>query len=141
MADVISVVDIEEVLVEDLSALASRLGVGIAFSGTPVSPSLGEGQSLPYVALTRVGGSRRSLVVDEFQLTADTYAETWADATEAAGMVAGLVTSLPHVDVPTQIVDVSIDTLPYELPDSGEPGIPRMRALFSVIVRGDVAAI
>lgn len=142
MADVVIARDIEGALVADLSAIASSLGLDIAFSGTPVSPELGRGQSLPYVVLSLVGGDRRSVVVDERQLVADVYDATWADAARSAGLVVGLLTSLPmRSDTSTHWPDVRIDTLPYELPDTGEPSIPRMRMLVTAITRGEVAAL
>lgn len=141
MPDIVTAIDVEDALVTDLSSIAAQLDIDVEFSGTPTSPDLGQGQALPYAAMSLVGGERRSLVVDERQLVVDVYDETWAAATDAAGVVAGLITSLPMwTGLSTSWADARIDTLPYELPDTGEPGIPRMRMLVTVIVRGEILA-
>lgn len=142
MAEIISAIDVEDALVTDLADIADRAGYPIAFSGTPISPDLGGEQPLPYAALSLVGGERRSLVVDERQLVADVYGASWADATAAADIVAGMIASLPYwAGLSVGWYDARIDTMPYELPDTGAPGIPRMRMLFTVIVRGQTALV
>lgn len=138
---VLSSVDIEDTLRQDLTTLYASLDIaGVSFSAPPVPPTLGE---LPatgtQVCLTRVGGGRSSLVVDSHTISIDVYDSDWQSSLDAANLLAGVISQLPYQSgLLVQYCSVSIDTLPYALPDTSNPVFPRVRMLVTLTVKSDI---
>ena len=138
---VLSSVDIEDTLRQDLTSLYATLDIeGVSFSAPPVPPTLGE---LPatgtQVCLTRVGGGRSSLVVDSHTISIDVYDSDWQSSLDAANLLAGVISQLPFQSgLLLQYHSVSIDTLPYELPDTSNPVFPRVRMLVTIIIKSGI---
>ena len=138
---VLSSVDIEDTLRQDLTTLYATLDIeGVSFSAPPVPPTLGE---LPatgtQVCLTRVGGGRSSLVVDSHTISIDVYDQDWQSSLDAANLLAGVISQLPFQSgLLMQYHAVSIDTLPYALPDTSNPVFPRVRMLVTIIIKSGI---
>lgn len=138
---VLSSVDIEDTLRQDLATLYASLDIeGVSFSAPPVPPTLGE---LPatgtQVCLTRVGGGRSSLVVDSHTISIDVYDRDWQSSLDAANLLAGVISQLPFQSgLLMQYHSVSIDTLPYALPDTSNPVFPRVRMLVTLTAKSDI---
>lgn len=138
---VLTSVDIEDTLRQDLATLYATLDIeDVSFSAPPVPPTLGE---LPatgtQVCLTRVGGGRSSLVVDSHTISIDVYDSDWQLSLDAANLLAGVISQLPFQSgLLLQYRSVSIDTLPYALPDTSNPVFPRVRMLVTLTVKSDI---
>lgn len=144
MMQIVSPIDIEDALRIDLTTLYENLGLtGVTFSAPPVEPTLGE---LPatgvVVCFRRVGGTRDDLVVDTHAVSVDVYAATWGDAIDEANRLAGVIAQIPYqatTSIRYQAVD--IQTAPYELPDTSNPVMPRVRMLINIIVKAAVSEL
>lgn len=141
MMQLVSPIDIEDALRIDLTTLYESLSIDdVTFSAPPVEPTLGE---LPatgvVVCFRRVGGTRDDLVVDTHAVSVDVYATTWADAIDEANRLAGVIAQLPYqanTRIRYQAVDIA--TAPYELPDTSNPVMPRIRMLINIITKAAV---
>lgn len=141
MMQIVSPIDIEDALRIDLTTLYASLSITrVTFSAPPVEPTLGE---LPatgvVVCFRRVGGTRDDLVVDTHAVSIDVYAATWADAIDEANRLAGVLAQLPY-QATTRIRYQSVNTAtaPYELPDTSNPVMPRVRMLINIITKAAV---
>lgn len=141
MMQIVSPIDIEDALRIDLSALYEALDItGVTFSAPPVEPTLGEIPATGVlVCFKRVGGARGGLVVDTHAVSVDLYATTWAEATEEANRLAGVMTQLPYqATTALQYHMVELATTPYAAPDTSNPVMPRVRMLINVIVKAAI---
>lgn len=123
-------VDAEALLVQEVTRLIPDIYVC-----APPLPANIE-QTLPHILITRTGGSRTNIVMDEHQLSIDVRAPTWAQATNLADQVTGSIAQL--ADDPHSLNDwraATILTLPYANPDPSHPTIPRMTSLVSLSCR------
>ncbi|MBW3077690.1 hypothetical protein [Bifidobacterium simiiventris] len=114
-------VDVEDLLVRELTH-----GLDDATACAPPLPRDFD-QHMPHLLVTRTGGTRLNMVIDQHLLSIDVRAPTWMQATQAADRAAGLVATLPIQ--PGSLFDwrdAQITTLPYANPDPDHPGIPRV---------------
>lgn len=141
MMQIVSPIDIEDALRIDLTTLYESLSItGVTFSAPPVEPTLGE---LPatgvIVCFRRVGGTRDDLVVDTHAVSVDVYAGSWADAIDEANRLSGVLSQLPYQSTThIRYQAVEIATAPYELPDTSNPVMPRVRMLINIITKAAV---
>lgn len=144
MMQIVSPIDIEDALRLDLTTLYESLGItGVTFSAPPVEPTLGE---LPaagvIVFFRRVGGTRDAIVVDTHAVSVDLYADTWDEAIAEGDRLAGVLAQLPYQST-TRIRYQSVDiaTAPYELPDTSNPVMPRVRMLINIITKAAITEL
>lgn len=137
-------VDIEDTLRVDLSTIYEALGEDdVRVAAMPVPPELGE---LPHsgtlICLRRVGGTRESLVVDTHAVSLDVYTQTWGESIAAANRLAGIITMLPHIaGLSVQYNATSITAQPYELPDTSNPVLPRVRLSAEFEVKASIETL
>ena len=140
---VTAAVDIEEALRVDLSDIYVRLGRSAQIVATALPADLGEipqGEGL--IAIRRVGGTRTDLVNDTMALTIDVYYETWDESMTEANFLAGIISQLPYQsDTSIPYLRTNISTMPYALPDTGNPVFPRVRMLVEVGVKAQIESI
>lgn len=133
-------IDIEDALQKDLSQAAQQGGFSIGVSATPVPSDLGK--TIPYAVVTKVGGVRNDIVVDEHIVSIDVWDKRWALVTESANKLAAFLMALP--DTPGTSVDylsVRMDVLPYNNPDVRHVDLPRASFTAAVATRPAVLAI
>lgn len=114
----------------DIEDVVSR-AVGI--HGTPVPADLGA--SLPYAMVTRTGGGRNGLVVDNHYVDIDVWSESddWAGATEyAARLEAAILESKGCEYAGAVICAASVESHPYNNPDPDHPTLARVT--FSMLI-------
>lgn len=130
MSNILRTIDIEDALQQALNA------EGIAACAPPVPADLGS--TLPFVVLTRTGGSEQSLVQDWHYVSVDVYAATVASAMTAASFLTAWFRALPGSTiggVPCYKCD--INAYPYNNTDQDNPKLAR--ATFGVHVLTRVA--
>ncbi|OXM99878.1 DUF3168 domain-containing protein [Bifidobacterium vansinderenii] len=127
-------IDVEDLLRNDLLRM---LPDDVHVAAPPLPRALAG--TLPYVLLTRVGGSRVNIVMDAHRVSIDVYSTSWSAATSLADMVGGAVAQLSNA--PQRVGDwrgSNIITLPYANPDPDHPTIPRMTLLVELMHRSNV---
>lgn len=136
-------VDIEEALRVDLSDIYERLGKSAQIVATMLPADLGEiPQGDGLIAIRRVGGSRTDLVSDTMALVIDVYYGTWEASMTEANFLAGIISQLPYQDdTSTQYLRADISTMPYALPDAGNPVFPRVRMLVEMGVKARIETL
>ena len=136
----LATVDIEDALQRDLSEAARLSGFSIGVSATPVPDNLGE--TIPYAVVTKVGGSRSDIVVDEHFVSIDVWDKRWALVTDSASKMVALLLALP--DMPDTSVDylkIDLQISPYNNPDIRHVDLPRATFTAAVTTRSAVLAI
>lgn len=142
MSQLITSIDIEEQLQADLSAILAADGDTSDVSASPLPPNLGELPAGRLVAIRRIGGERANLVIDTHSVSVDVYAPSWAEAVEESEHVLAVISSLPYRnDVGIQYHAAYPEVLPYELPDTSNPILPRMRMSFQIITKAIVTEV
>ena len=119
--------DIETALYELLTA------EGHSASAHVVPATLGA--HYPHVHVTRTGGYTTSRVIESNSVDFDVYAETQADAMEAASDLCGWVRDLEGATVGTPCYSSEITTLPYRNPDPRHPNIGRATFKAQITIR------
>lgn len=128
MNNVLRTIDIEDALQAALNA------DGFVACAPPVPPTLGS--TLPFVVLTRTGGSTCSLVQDWHYVSVDVYASTWADAQAQASQLTAWFRALAGTTlggVPCYKCD--INAYPYNNTDTDHPTIARVTFNAHVLTR------
>lgn len=124
---VVSPIDIEDVLRIDLAALASSYRV----FAPPVPTDLQAGD----VMITALGGAAVSGSSHEYDVSVDVYEEDEAAAAISANEIHGLVVSLPVMSTSTQYSDARAG-LPYDNHDPNAPQLSRRTFRATVICPG-----
>lgn len=107
---------------------------------TPIPANLGT--SLPYAVVTRTGGGRADLVVDNHFVDVDVYSYDgdWAGATdEAATLIAHACELGGTTSVGALICAVTVETMPYNNPDPDHPSLARSTFSLRVTARAEVS--
>lgn len=127
--------DIEDALRVDLTTAAELGGFSCAFGAPPTPKNLGD--VLPYARIERLGGRRDSLVVDLHDVAIDVWADTWAEAQEAANKVVALLCGLPYADgeLAHDYLGADLNALPYNNPDPQHEDLPRVSFNATVTAR------
>jgi len=125
---VVTPIDIADALRVDLSAAVDEL----RFCCIPIPPDLKPGD----VVIESLGGSSVSGASDVYDVTFGVYAVDDAEATQAANMLNGIVSSLPLRDTMTQYSDVSTRK-PYADNDPRAPQLSRQSFRASIICPGE----
>lgn len=121
-------IDIEDAV---RSAIASP---SLGASAPPVPPDLGE--VLPWVHVTRTGGSEAGPVLDAHLLDLDVYHAAEASAMETAGALCGAVRDLAGRELGgVPCYRASVTTLPYNNPDPRHPTLARCTLKIQVLTR------
>lgn len=97
---------------------------GWASCAPPLPSTLGS--TLPFVCVTRTGGTRSAFVQDDHAVTFDVYADTESAAMESACDLTAWAADLVGSDIggePCHLV--SIGALPYSNPDPRHPTLAR----------------
>ena len=141
MNELVTPIDIE-------AAMAGWLeSNGVTASAPPLSQDYAD--RLPFVLVTRTGGSQRTRVLSTHSIDVDVYAATWAEAQTAANRIAGIVSKAEAEDL-TWNEDgrtllcpcyTSIANLPYNNPDPRHPNVPRVTFSATVTTRAFVSEI
>lgn len=132
--DVVIFPDIEELLVEYLSAELLEMGVGV-----PVLTQIPAQRPESFVSVPRVGGPRRNQVVDAATISADSWALRPKAAHDLAQVVRGLIGALPGQSLGGYpIYRVTEFTGPGNLPDPRSQHA-RYTQAFSILIRGFAA--
>ena len=138
MTQRIEPIDVENALVNDLTTLAKSGGLSFGVLAPPVPSTL----SADTVCVTRTGGGRTSLVIDQPLVSVDAWSDTWEGATGLADTACGLVAALPFATgTATQWLEPEggvVVTLPYANPDPLHPTLPRCTFLVRLGVRARV---
>ena len=120
---------------------------GVTASAPPLSQDYAD--RLPFVLITRTGGSQRSRVLSTHSIDVDVYAATWAEAQSAANRIAGIVAKAEAEDLtwgdggrtlrcPCY---TSVSNLPYNNPDPRHPNVPRVTFSATVTTRAFVSEL
>lgn len=97
---------------------------GLYACATPIPEDLGA--VLPLAVVYNVGGERVGLTVDRAAVSVDVYAQTPADAMNAAAVACAACAALPEYSGGAcQWYQCDVSTLPYDNPDPRHPTIPR----------------
>lgn len=120
-------VDIETALYDLLTA------DGYSASAHVIPATLEKG--LPHVHVVRTGGYTDDLVMDFNSVDFDVYAETQADAMEAARTLTGWIRSLEGGNIVTPCYSAEVSTLPYHNPDPRHPNIGRATIKAQITIR------
>lgn len=120
-------VDIETALYDLLTA------DGYSASAHVIPGTLG--QDLPHVHVVRTGGYTDDLVMDFNSVDFDVYAETQADAMEAARTLTGWIRALEGGNIVTPCYSAEVSTLPYHNPDPRHPNIGRATLKAQITIR------
>ena len=120
-------VDIETALYDLLTA------DGYSASAHVIPGTLG--QDLPHVHVVRTGGYTDDLVMDFNSVDFDVYAETQADAMEAAQTLTGWIRALEGGNIVTPCYSAEVSTLPYHNPDPRHPNIGRATIKAQITIR------
>lgn len=121
-------VDVEYVIAEALGIHA-----------TPTPANLGA--SLPYAIVSRTGGGRADLVVDNHFVDIDVYSydDDWAGATdEAASLIARACELGGTSAAGATVCAVTVETMPYNNPDPDHPSLARSTFSLRVTARAEV---
>lgn len=121
--------DVEDAIRLDLAAMLT----GYTVIAPPIPETLGT--SLPFVVVTRLGGGRSDLIIEEHDVSIDVYAKRWSTAQDAANTVVAALTEFGDMDELASGVDwldASINALPYNNPDPRHSDLPRVT--FSAMV-------
>ena len=110
---------------------------GYSASAHTIPATLGEG--FPHVNVVRTGGESYDRVLDAHLVDFDVYAETQADAMDAATELTGWVRDLEGETVETPCYTAEVTTLPYHNPDPRHPNIGRatVKARFLIRTKGE----
>lgn len=131
-------IDVENALVTDLTTLAESGGLTFSVLAPPVPSTIAANTA----CVTRTGGGRVSLVIDQPLVSVDVWAETWEKATGLADEACGLVAMLPFAEgTATRWLEPEggvVVTLPYANPDPLHPTLPRCTFLARLGVRANV---
>jgi len=124
-----------EVSIDIADALQSALNAaGRAASAVPLPDDFEE--SLPFTRVEPLGGRRRDLVIDTFNVHFDTWAERPSEAIgEANLVVATLLDMQGGMLGGVQCYSVALGSLPYEAVDADRPGLPMASFMAQVTVR------
>lgn len=118
--------DIENVLREEVAPL-------VAF--TCIAPPLPVDFTAPLCMFARVGGSSSSLVVDTHNVMCHVYGRTWAQATDNANILVGILKELqfssPHIS------RIDFQTLPYNNLDPRHVEQPRVSFTAVITARSE----
>ena len=120
-------VDIETALYDQLTA------DGYSASAHTIPATLG--QNFPHVHVVRTGGYNTDRVIDVNNVDIDVYAETQADAMEAATALTGWVRDLEGGTLVTPCYSAEVLTLPYRNPDPRHPNIGRATFKAQITIR------
>lgn len=120
-------VDIETALYDQLTA------DGYSASAHTIPATLG--QNLPHVHVVRTGGYNADRVIDVNSVDFDVYAETQADAMEAATALTGWVRDLEGSTLVAPCYSAEVLTLPYRNPDPRHPNIGRATFKAQITIR------
>lgn len=120
-------IDIETALYDLLTA------AGYSASAHAIPATLG--RTLPHVHVVRTGGFTRDRVVDFNNVDFDVYADTQADAMEAATALTGWVRDLEGGTLVTPCYSAEVLTLPYRNPDPRHPNIGRATFKAQITIR------
>lgn len=141
MNELVTPIDIE-------AAMAGWLeSNGVTASAPPLSQDYTD--RLPFVLITRTGGSQRSRVLSAHSIDVDVYAATWAEAQTSANRIAGIVAKAEAEDI-TWVEDgrtlwcpcyTSQANLPYNNPDPRHPNVPRVTFSATVTTRAFVSEL
>lgn len=133
--DVVVFPDIEDLLVEYLSAELPKRGFGDVSVHTQIPAQRPES----FVTVPRVGGPRRNQVVDAATISADSWALRPKAAHDLAQVVRGLIGALPGQSLGGYpIYRVTEFTGPGNLPDPRSQHA-RYTQAFSILIRGFAA--
>ena len=114
-------IDVEDMLRREIM----RMVPAVSVSAPPLAQTFQN--HLPHVLVTRTGGSRLNMVIDQHAVSVDVRASSWSSAVTAANRIAGMVVSLPDdTEHLTQWRTVQITALPYSNPDPQHPTVPRV---------------
>lgn len=128
-------IDVEDLLSQELTRMASAQGMTVTCSPPPLEESF----PTPHILVTRTGGQQLSLVVDQHQCSVDVRADTWATSTRLADWACGSIRVLP-LD-PNHLLQwraASVATFPYANPDPKHPSTPRVTFLAIVTCRATI---
>ena len=121
-------IDAEDALRLDLTTEACPV------TAPPVPDDLGA--SLPLACVTRDGGQRMNLVVDQHNVTVSVWSSTWAEAMRECDRIAGAVARLPMTaGTSVQWRTADITSLPSLAPDPMNPETPRAQFTATVTCR------
>lgn len=141
MNELVTPIDIE-------AALAGYLfGKGVTASAPPLSADYAD--RLPFVLITRTGGSQRSRVLSTHSIDVDVYAATWAEAQSAANRIAGYVAQAELEDLTWRDGALTLwcpcytskANMPYNNPDPRHPNVPRVTFSATVTTRAFVSEL
>lgn len=93
------------------------------------------GSVMPHIHVVRTGGFSSDFVLENHAVDFDVYAETAADAMEAASDLCGWVRELEGETLVTHCYKTDITTLPYDNPDPRHPNIGRATFKAQIITR------
>lgn len=132
MAQIVIPVDIEE-------TIADIYGI----HATPKPADLGA--SLPYAVVSRTGGGRADLVVDNHFVDVDVYSDPddWAGATAEASRLLALMADCINKQASNGAVlyAATVEALPYNNPDPDHPTLARSTFSMRVTARGAVVEV
>lgn len=123
--------DVEDAIRLDLSDIMAGLKYSII---APPIPAALE-RSLPLIVVTRLGGMRSEIVVEEHDVAIDVYASRWSTAQDVANTTAAALSSLADsagLSSGVDWLDASLNALPYNNPDPAHEDVPRVS--FSAVV-------
>lgn len=141
MNELITPIDIE-------AAMAGWLeSNGVTASAPPLSADYAD--RLPFVLVTRTGGSQRTRVLSTHSIDVDVYAATWAEAQTAANRIAGIVAKAEAEDLTWRDGALtlwcpcytSLANLPFNNPDPRHPNVPRVTFSATVTTRAFVSEL
>lgn len=130
--EVILFPDAEHLVTTYLSAQLHALGLPI-----PVVTRVPASRPGTFVRVMRTGGVRRSLILDNPQITVEAWAETEADAIVLAAWCRGILESAQTIET-VPIYDVAELSGPANLPDP-KTAQTRYTATYMLLVRGHAA--
>lgn len=119
----------------------------VTASAPPLSADYAE--RLPFVLVTRTGGSQRSRVLSAHSIDVDVYAATWAEAQSEANAVWGYVVQAELEDLTWTDGEQTLwcpcytseANLPYNNPDPRHPNVPRVTFSATVTTRAFVSEL
>lgn len=127
---IVEPIDIEDALRQTLTRLS-----GIKCYATPLPPSYDE--DMPCALIQQIGGARRSVVVDEHDVTISVYAASYAEADSVARRLAAIISALSTYDGTYCYTEIS--SLPYDDPDPLHTSTYRVSFTAAVTCRGEVS--